>query len=77
LVIAFGIASLHRDRHFVARLHFARAQGSQRQNAFALEADVEEDRFTGNNDHSAYDLFAAVFALPRMAFFVLRKHVAE
>src|ERR1022692_1048742 len=73
LVVALRIAALDRDRQLVAGLYsFASAlQGRQRQDAFALEADVEEHRVPGDNNNRAYKLFAAVFALSRMALLVL------
>ena len=79
LVVAFRIAALDRDRQLVAGLHrFASGlQRRQREDALTLETDVEEDRVAGNNNHSTDELFAAVFALARMALFVLRQHVAE
>ncbi len=80
LVVAFGIAPLHRDWHLVAGLHrfsTAALQGRQGENAFAFETDVEEDRVTGDDNYCAHELLAAVFALARMALLVLRKHVAE
>ena len=74
-----GIAALHRNLHLIAGFYgFAGSlQGRQRQNALALETDVEEDRVTGDNNHRAHELFAAIFSFTRMALLVLRKQVAE
>ena len=79
LVVAFGIAALHRDRHLVAGLwSFAAAlEVRKREDAFALEADVEEDRIGGDGDDCAFELLAAIFALLRVALLILREQVAK
>ena len=52
-------------------------EGGERQNAFGLESDIEDDRVGGNGDYRAFQLFAAVFALMGMALLELREQVAE
>ena len=79
LIVALRIATFDRYRHLVARCHnlTSALEGRQRQNAFALEADVEEDGVPGDNDYRAQELSAAIFAFAQMALFVLRKKIAE
>ena len=66
-VVAFGIAALDGDRNLVARLYgFAGAlEDGQRQNAFGLVADVEQDRIGGDGDDGAFQLPAAIVRLAR------------
>ena len=64
--------------NFVARLgRFAVLKRRQRQNAFRLVPDVEENRIAGHGDHGAFQLPAAVFDFVRMALLKLRKQIAE
>ena len=53
----------------------------QRQDAFALESDIEDYGVGGDGDHDAFELFAAVFilviAIARVTLLVLREQVAE
>ena len=51
----------------------------ERQNAFALEADVEEYGVGGDSDDGAFELFRTFIAgtLSRVALLKLREQVAE
>src|SRR5271157_2294369 len=79
LVVAFRISPFDRDRKLVAGFHgFTSAlKRRQRQNAFALVANVEKNRLCGDSNHRAFELFTAIFSLARMALLVSRKDVFE
>jgi len=67
------------DDQFVAGFHFfaGALERCQRQDAFALETDIEENRLGGDSNYRAFDLSAAVFGLVRMALLELGKKLAE
>src|SRR5215472_7787783 len=79
-VIAFRIAALHGDQQLVAGLYgFARRKRGERQNAFSLKADIEQDGISGKRDDGGFNPAAAFFVLRlvRVALLELRKNVFE
>ncbi len=78
LVVTFRVAALDGHQQLIAWFHgFARAlKGGQRQNAFGLEADVEENRLARDGNYRTLAAFA-FFSLVRVTLFILRKKVVE
>ena len=70
------IATLDGNLRFVAGLERFALQRGEREDAFGLVADVEEDCLCGHGDHRAFQLFAAL-GLARVALLELRENVAE
>ncbi len=76
-VVAFRIAALDRHRHLVARLYGCALERSQRNDAFGLETNIEEDGLGRNGDHRSFELFSVIFLLAGMGLFVLRENIFE
>src|SRR5271165_992682 len=78
-VVAFGIAAFHGDEQRIAGFDrfTATLQRAQRQDAFALVSDVQDDRIAVNGNHGALQLVTALSSLARMTLFVLGKEVTK
>src|SRR5262249_15609708 len=81
LVVSFSVAALDGYSHLVAGLWCCAArstlEGSQRQHAFNLEADIQENRVAGNGNDCALQLRGAIVRLALMDLLKLRQQVAE
>src|SRR6478752_7103199 len=79
-VIAFGVAALHGNQQLVSGLYgFTGRERAERQNAFGLEAYIEQDGIGGKRDDGGFNPAAAFFLLRlvRVALLKLRKNVFE
>ena len=77
-VVAFGIAALDGDLHFVAGLRrLVGRKRRERQNAFGLESDIENDGVGGHSNHRAFASLSARFLLAGMAVLVLGENIFE
>src|SRR5208282_917539 len=77
-VVTFRVAPLDGDLHFVARLwRLVGRERGERQNAFGLESDVENDGVCGQGNDGSLASLSAAFLLWGMTLFVLGKNVFE
>src|SRR5580765_2228017 len=77
-IVALRIAAFDGDQQLVAGLYgFAGTKRRERQNAFSLETDIEQDGVSRERNHSGFYPFASLFRLVGMALLVLVKNVFE
>jgi len=56
---------------------FVRRKRGERQYAFRLESDVEDDGVSGHGNHRAFTSLIAGFTLAGMSLLVFRKNIFE
>ncbi len=79
LVVALRPAALDGNRQLVAALHgFAGVDElGQRNDAFDLVPDIDEDRFGGDRDYGSFETLLPRAGLMRVRLFVLGENIAE
>ena len=69
-VVALGIAAFDGDLELIAGLDGRAVQFREREQALALEADVEDDGVGGDRDHGAFAALDAGFGLAGVGLFI-------
>src|SRR5579859_925275 len=78
VIPALGIAALDGHHELVTGLDiFTGAEGGERQNAFNLVTDIEQNGVGGQLDDGAFQALRGSGVLARVVFLVLRKNVLE